>query len=348
MDSITQAALGATVAAAGFRGKLGLRAVALGALVGTLPDLDIFTRALGPWSSLRWHRGPTHSLLLLPLVAPLVGWICWHLARRKGGVKDWIHLSVWCLVTHPLLDLFTSYGTQLFSPLSSRRFAIDGVAIVDPIYTGLLLLALLAGLAPKIGKRIGVPSARVALLLSTAYLFVGLAFGETIKARARRQLASSSFREASIRCTPTFFNNLLWHVVVRHDSGDLLVGQASILVDQPIAFRALPWTDSPLVRKALDTEEGRLFRWFAASTLSARLERNAEGTRVHFHDHRYGLSSDPRVSPFGAVASFDGQGRYLGTERERPGRNLNPSHELALIWKSIWEGPDANGEARTD
>ena len=68
MDSITQILLGTTIAEAGFREKLGGRAVIAGAVLGALPDLDIVTRCAGPWAFVKYHRGPTHSLIVLALV----------------------------------------------------------------------------------------------------------------------------------------------------------------------------------------------------------------------------------------------------------------------------------------
>ena len=75
MDSITQAVLGATIAEAGFRRRLGGRAVAFGAICGALPDLDIAAGFIDQWATLTNHRGFSHSLLVLPLVAVGMGWV---------------------------------------------------------------------------------------------------------------------------------------------------------------------------------------------------------------------------------------------------------------------------------
>ena len=46
--------------------RLGNRALAWGALFGTLPDLDVvFSPLLDNAADLWWHRGPSHSLLLM-------------------------------------------------------------------------------------------------------------------------------------------------------------------------------------------------------------------------------------------------------------------------------------------
>ena len=58
--------------------------LAAGAALGTLPDLDslpMWFMGLDPVTNMTWHRGPSHSLLvLLPLAALL-----WWLFKRTGG-----------------------------------------------------------------------------------------------------------------------------------------------------------------------------------------------------------------------------------------------------------------------
>ena len=55
----------------------------------------------------------------------------------------WALVMAASMLSHPLLDWFTTYGTQLLAPFSRHRFAIDGVGIVDPFYS----LTLIAGLS---------------------------------------------------------------------------------------------------------------------------------------------------------------------------------------------------------
>ena len=57
MDSLTQAALGATVQGIGMGRQQGRRALLYGAALGTLPDLDVFIRYADPVSSMTYHRG---------------------------------------------------------------------------------------------------------------------------------------------------------------------------------------------------------------------------------------------------------------------------------------------------
>ena len=157
MDTITQSLLGAVVGKAFFSGRLGKRAVVWGAVGGALPDLDMLPIVFaGPWGEVLYHRGPSHALWFGPLVGAVLGLGVWRFYYGRQGRQSasrpdpgapaalpaWIGLFVLALLTHPLLDLFTSYGTQLLTPFSRERFALHAVGIVDPFYSLILVAAL--------------------------------------------------------------------------------------------------------------------------------------------------------------------------------------------------------------
>ena len=124
-------------------GRLGRRALLWGALVGVLPDLDILLAPLrGGYGEMLYHRGSSHALWFGWAVGPPLGWALWRWRTPHAPelLRSWQRLCVLALVTHPLLDVFTPYGTQLFAPFWRHRFALHSIGIVDPIYT--LLLAL--------------------------------------------------------------------------------------------------------------------------------------------------------------------------------------------------------------
>ena len=70
MDSITQAVLGAGVQAALLGRWQGRKALLYGAMLGTLPDLDVVIDYGDAVAQMTYHRGFSHSLLVLPLYIP--------------------------------------------------------------------------------------------------------------------------------------------------------------------------------------------------------------------------------------------------------------------------------------
>ena len=92
MDSITQATLGAAIGQALLGKKIGGNAAVLGAIVATIPDLDVVLLPL--YDSLQRisiHRGFSHSILFSVLGALLLTYILtrikWtkHLSVKKIG-----------------------------------------------------------------------------------------------------------------------------------------------------------------------------------------------------------------------------------------------------------------------
>eukprot|EP00494_Astrolonche_serrata_P005892 UN05909 len=70
--------------------------------------------------------------------------------------------------TSGLLDACTSYGTHLLWPFSDERVAWNIIAIVDPVFSLILMVGLLLGFR----YRHATP-ARSVLVLATIYLMIG-------------------------------------------------------------------------------------------------------------------------------------------------------------------------------
>lgn len=335
MDSITQALLGATVAEAGFRGRLGGKAVAFGAVCGVLPDLDVVARVGGEWASLVHHRGVTHSLLVLPLAAPIVGWVGSRLVGQGRDLWTWAHLAFWALVTHPLLDVFTTYGTQLFAPFSDTRYALDGVAIIDPIYTMPLLVAVI--LARRRDRALSRRVAAVALAFTTAYLGFGWAVSQGARSSARAQLMEEGFDVVALRTPVPIAFPLLRRIVARDAEGGIRIGAWSPLRDR-IDLVELPRATDPRVTRALSSEEGRVFRWFADGFLHAVVREDGEGAVVELIDQRYGFYVEPAASPFRVQFRFAGSGEVLGVERMQRPSNVDFGQEMSAGWRLMTGG----------
>ena len=151
MDSLTQIVLGAACGEAALGKKIGNKALLFGAIGGTIPDLDVF---VGRWiydneiDIMAFHRGFMHSILFTVIGAFIFGWITYKLynrKKRKGTTiqNNWIWLFFLSLFTHPILDSFTPYGTQLFTPFSNYRVAINNISVADPMYTVPFLICMI-------------------------------------------------------------------------------------------------------------------------------------------------------------------------------------------------------------
>jgi inner membrane protein len=306
MDPLTQGLLGASFGQALYGRALGRGALVWGALVGMSPDLDVVASPLSPMAEWLWHRGPTHSLLFAPVVGPAIGWLLW---KWKGGRRrDWVGLCVVALVTHPLLDVFTTYGTQLLWPFSRQRFAFDAIAIVDPAYSLALAVALVLGVRRGVGARPARRAAWAALGLSSAYVGLGLAVNARAEALARRQLAAEGVAGARAAAYPTLFQLPFRRVVARHGD-EVRVGWLSVLAPRPMAWDRFLAASGPLVEAARSTREVLVLEWFAMGEATPRLEEG--GAVVEFDDLRYGFPGRPRDGLWGVRVRLDAAGRPI-------------------------------------
>jgi inner membrane protein len=340
MDSITQMLLGASVAAA--IAPPGHRRAALlaGAALGTLPDLDGFAiNALtsDPVARMTWHRGPSHSLLVLPLLA----WALWAWFRSRGGrvaaaPRRWFWVIQATLLTHPLLDAFTVYGTQLLWPMPMGPVMWSSVFIIDPLFT----LCLLAGVlvAAIAGTR---PLARHALVaglaLGTGYLGWSLAAKALVEREAGRTLASLGLADARRFSVPMPFSTLLWRVVAMTPDG-FVEGERSLVADRgPIRFRQYRF--DPGARSALaavaDAPAVQRLHWFNHGFMKPQLR----GGKLVLSDLRMG--AEPDYSFNFAVAKPDGTGwRAIAPEQLR--WPWDARRRLAGLWERIWHEPAAD------
>ena len=213
MDSLSQIALGAAVGVATMGRRTALWKSALwGAVAGTLPDLDVLIDHGDPIRDMVLHRAETHAPFWLTLFSlPLAAGV----ARLHGEWAQWRRwwLALWlALVTHPLLDAMTVYGTQLALPFSNHPFGVGSVFIIDPLYTLPLLLGTGWALASR-GSGRGLAANVAGLALSTAYLAWGAAAQQQVERIARSALAVQGIAAERLLVTPTPFNTLLWRVV---------------------------------------------------------------------------------------------------------------------------------------
>jgi inner membrane protein len=210
MDSVSQLALGAAVGVAVMGRRTALwKAAAWGAVAGTLPDLDVVIDHGDPIANMVLHRAETHSLFWLTLFSLPFAWLVARLHREPATPWPRWWLALWlALVTHPLLDFFTVYGTQLALPFSNHPYALGSVFIIDPLYTLPLLLGTGSALA---GGRL---RANVAgLVLSTAYLGWGVVAQQQVQEVASASLAAQGIRAERVLVTPAPFNSVLWRVL---------------------------------------------------------------------------------------------------------------------------------------
>ena len=190
MDTATQFLLGAGVSGAILGNRIGARALLIGGLVATLPDLDSFVPMGNEIDDMTYHRGVTHSVLVQTAAAPVIAFVVSRAVPNLRAHWRVLLLTVWlCLVTHSVLDSLTTYGTQILWPLEiGPPVALPSVFIIDPLYSGMLLVGAVALLALRRNRARGVKVLRSLMLVSTLYLGLGVTGQFVVHARAEARV----------------------------------------------------------------------------------------------------------------------------------------------------------------
>ncbi len=348
MDPISQAALGAVVAQSVAHHKLGYRAAGIGALVGAMPDIDIFFSVGGDYfDQLVTHRGITHSLIFAPVIGPMIAWLVWRWEARgspspadRKRLLAWMVAIVAAIFSHPLLDLLTTYGTQLLLPFSDARFAINAMPIIDPLYTLTLLLGLLiAGRFYRTNAR-GV--ALFTLSISTAYLGYGWYLNESAEAFVAEQLVRENIHDAEIAAFPTIFQVHYRRVIVRTETQDR-AGFVSMWHPCEIDWESAARADSALTADFERSREGGIFKWFAMGWLHYELKPTDNGYQLAAIDLRYGASSNPRESMFTTSAQLDTRGNLLSAPTAGGFRPAANQVSISRLFDEIYSPTCARG-----
>ena len=220
MDSLTQIVLGAAVGETTLCKKIGRKASPYGAILGTLPDLDVLW-VKNAVDSFTEHRSFSHSLLVLLLVSPIFAWLLkrFHPYENSGPRSSisfrYYFVSVYLIfATHVLLDWFTVYGTQLLWPLTNYPFGLASIFIIDPLYTLPLLACLLFNIIWR-KRQILI----LGIILSCSYLSWSL-FAQAAQAKhfetALQQRGIDTQKSLTL---PMPLNTLLWKNITMTPEG---------------------------------------------------------------------------------------------------------------------------------
>jgi inner membrane protein len=337
VDTLTHALSGALLARATAPGQeddktLPLRRrLLIGFLTAATPDLDFVIGFLGTVEFLYYHRGVTHSLVLLPVWAYLLARLCAVIWRRDRPWRAYFGVIAMSLGIHIAGDWITSYGTMVFAPLSDTRYGIGTTFIIDLWFTGIILAGLLAS---WVGRATPVPA-----IAGLAALCGYIAFQAVQQQRAVEWGAayarSSGLEHAEVTAQPRPVSPFNWMLIVR--SGEevrfsfanmvrreaLRIGPDAGFIKQ-LDSAYLPLTQAQWVyatrfgsseaeravaREAWSQPQFAFFRWFAEEPMLLRVDQGNRTACAWFQDLRF-FTPGRGVWPFRFGMCRDGQGPW--------------------------------------
>ncbi|KRU21493.1 metal-dependent hydrolase [Psychrobacter pocilloporae] len=293
MDSLSQIVLGASVQGALLGKYQGRKAYLYGAILGTLPDLDVLISYPDPISDMTYHRSFSHSLFVLSAVGIIGAWLIsryhhWRDMPLPYSTRRLALAMTLVLTTHPILDSFTVYGTQLFwplqDPLQITPISIASVFIIDPLYTLPLLIAVIVGIIK--GCKLAVFKAgllmncqRLAvwmLLLSSSYLLLGLGLKYHAQSQAEQTLAAANIHTTRIKTMPVLPTILMWRTVAEDNEHRLIELRGSVLDSRLPEYRYLTQYDNAQTLRANLPAQSRPYAqrldWFSGHWTGYRVQ----------------------------------------------------------------------------
>lgn len=220
MDSLTQGLLGAATFALVKDKEIGKKSLIIGAVAGTIPDLDVFLAPLfDDIEFLTVHRSVSHSVGLAIVLSFLLGEIFYRYYKKKQTRFSWNIAFFLAIMTHSLLDWCTTYGTKLLSPFNGHLFSTNNIHVFEPIYTFTLLIGVVILFVRPLSNPKRQSVIRRTLLISTAYILWTFVSKGIANHHFVSELATQNIEYQKMRVSPTPLNSFLWHGIVKTEKG---------------------------------------------------------------------------------------------------------------------------------
>jgi len=324
MDTTTHALAGYMIAKTGIGRDTGKWGIIAGVSAAVLPDIDLVLGFLGTEFSLKYHRNLTNSVFL---VIPLCLVFAWVFVKVSKMRRFWtfFFIGVVEILAHTFMDLMTSYGTMILSPLSDERFALDLVFIVDFFLVSTFLFPLIALHIWKQRSRV---LARISVLLAGLYIALCAYNHSWALSLANDCAREKGVMAADVASLPQPLSPFRWANYIQTEKKIYqgfvnLIGvkgkdpaQGKNFLSRFLAryqpISRLRYTESerfdgsPWVEKALSLDGVKTFYWFARFPVARHRVRENGTHRVEFFDLRFGTVND--IRPFLYVVDFDRKG----------------------------------------
>lgn len=254
----------------------------------------------------------------------------------KASIMQWQWMFFLSLITHPILDCFTTYGTQILLPFSDQRVAFNNIAVADPAYTVPFLICLLIAmfLARTNPNRSRWNNA--GLIISSLYMIFTLYNKTRINTIFENSLRQDHIVYSRYMTTPSILNNILWSGIAETDSA-FYFGQYSFF-DKQKTFKLMKRDkNNPEFATALEEDPTlKTLRWFSDDYFA--IERKS-GDSIQYYDLRFGTfrvkPSDPDNFVFKFILQENPVGKFTLLGQDDGPRDANMGEVFKMLWNRI-------------
>jgi len=337
MDSVTQIVLGAACGEIALGKKIGNKALLFGAIGGTIPDLDVFIGTAfysNAIDAMAFHRGFMHSIVFAFIASYFLGLFIHKFYNTGKRIttdttrKDWILLFFLSIFTHPLLDSFTPYGTQLFLPFSDYRVAFNNISVADPAYTIPFLICLIVTMFFNRTNTKRMKWAKAGIYISSTYLLFTLGNKIYIDSVFKKSFEKANISYLRFRAQPTLLNNMLWYGIAETKT-DYKIGYYSLFDKSNVVqtFVSIPKND-PI--ENLNHPDLKTLTWFSDNYYF--VEKKENPSKIIYNDLRYVINTHDSIK---AMMTFEIKKEGLRWTT-KPSNDFNPPDNfLRVFWTRI-------------
>ena len=285
MDSLTQGLLGAATFALIKDKDIGKKSLLIGAVAGTIPDVDIF---LSPFfNSIEFitiHRSVSHSILFAILLSFILGEIFHRIYRKQHTRTGWNLAFFIAIFTHSILDWCTTYGTKLISPFDDHLFSLNSIHVFEPVYTSILLIGILIHSFRSEEKSNNRRAIKGALIISTLYLAMSMVSKNHAYYHFKSELDKNGVAYEDILVSPTPLNIFLWHGIVKQRDGYRLGTYSIFDRKKPITYQFVK-SDNHIIPSV---ENNRLIKYYLEYTQGFPLIQKDPNGDIRIFAIKYG------------------------------------------------------------
>ena len=263
---------------------------------------------------------------------------------RRYFVKDivlpdadywlWVKLFFWAIVTHPILDCFTMYGTQLFQPFSDMRVSFDNISVADPLYTVpfLTCVILMSFCARSSSKRRIINW--IGIVISSLYMIFTIYNKQRINYIFESTLQQANVKYKKYVTGPTILNNVLWHGAAETDTS-IVYGLYSFFdKDKEFDLVYMPKKDY-LLQAQPDDRAINTLKWFSDGMYTVMKKKDG---RLQMNDMRYGTFTQEgdleEQFVFKFILTKNAEGYYdMEEDRRRP--DDDPAKMATELWNRM-------------
>jgi len=258
---------------------------------------------------------------------------CWLLSRmwknyiRKDlepveiTYKEWVWFFFWTIFTHPLLDCFTTYGTQLFEPFNNYRVSFDNISVADPLYTIWHIIFLIAAMFLIKTNNRRRTFVWLGLGISGVYMLFTIFNKSQVNDIFEQSLHKQGISYSRFMTTPTIFNNILWGGVAESDSSYYYAMYSLLDKKKEIPqFIEIKKNHEYLAGHESDRTV-KLLKWFTNGYFN--ILKNDDGT-FQLNDLRFGSSNGDFDNPKNYIFKFklvNENGEFIGYDMGRPSQD---------------------------